>query len=232
LPENGNFVLTEFQLQAAPATDPGQLSPVRLTDPQADFTQQGFDIGQSIDGEARNQGGWAVSPAGGVVHWATYQTQQPVGFEGGTVLRFVLDQYHNAQDHRLGRFRISVTASDRPVGLTLPESLRAVLATDAEHRDQAQQNVLTGYFRTIDSELRTRQAELAAANKPLPVDPGIEQRQAHLDDVSGPIAEDARLVQLRSDHAHSARQLANRRLTLAQDLAWALINSPAFLFNH
>ncbi len=40
------------------------------------------------------------------------------------------------------------------------------------------------------------------------------------------------LVQLRLDVQESTRKIANRRLTAVQDLAWALINSPAFLFNH
>jgi hypothetical protein len=43
---------------------------------------------------------------------------------------------------------------------------------------------------------------------------------------------DPKLLQLRRDAGLSAAQIAQRRLTAAQDLTWALINSPAFLFNH
>jgi hypothetical protein len=47
-----------------------------------------------------------------------------------------------------------------------------------------------------------------------------------------PLPEDSRLLRLRADAKESEGQLVNARLTSAQDLVWALINSPAFLFNH
>ena len=47
-----------------------------------------------------------------------------------------------------------------------------------------------------------------------------------------PIKLDAKLVQIRLDAEQSKAQLVNKRLTGVQDLAWALINNPAFLFNH
>ena len=43
---------------------------------------------------------------------------------------------------------------------------------------------------------------------------------------------DPYLLQLRTDAQASTRQTENTRLTVVQDLTWALINSPGFLFNH
>ena len=50
--------------------------------------------------------------------------------------------------------------------------------------------------------------------------------------LSQPTKDDPQLVQLRDDVKQSEAQLAKIRLTAAEDLTWALINSPAFLFNH
>jgi hypothetical protein len=52
-----------------------------------------------------------------------------------------------------------------------------------------------------------------------------------LTEVSQPLPIDPKLAELRTAVDLSTRQLQNARLTFAQDLAWALINSPAFLFN-
>lgn len=44
-------------------------------------------------------------------------------------------------------------------------------------------------------------------------------------------AQDRELARLQAEVAKSEEQLKNRRLVGMQDLAWALINNPAFLFN-
>ena len=86
---DGNFVLTELELTAAPKADPKKPVPVKLQAPLADFAQANFEVAKAIDGNSADPvGGWAVSPATGVVHWATFETKEPVGKAGGTVLTF------------------------------------------------------------------------------------------------------------------------------------------------
>ena len=231
LPENGNFVVTEFEVQAAPASEPDKFAKVGLQNAKADFLQDGFNIALAADGNAGNQNAWAVANAGGVVHWATFEAKQAVGHDGGTVLKFVIHQNHNAKKHLLARFRISATTKPSP-GLSLPESLQAIAATPADRRSDAQKNTLVSWFTKTDGTLIGKQKALAEARKPLPEDPGVTKRKEKIEFVSQPVAEDSLLVRLRSDMDFSTKQLQAKRLTMAQDLTWALINNPAFLFNH
>jgi hypothetical protein len=77
-----------------------------------------------------------------------------------------------------------------------------------------------------------RDLTLAQSRLPLPTDPGILERRDTLAKAEEPIRLDPKLVQLRADTVQSKAQVANKRLTGAQDLVWALVNNPAFLFNH
>jgi hypothetical protein len=70
------------------------------------------------------------------------------------------------------------------------------------------------------------------AEKPLAPDPGLAEHRNAVAAAEQPVVVEPLLASLRRDAALSRQQLANQRLTAAQDLAWALINTPGFLFNH
>jgi hypothetical protein len=230
-PGDGNFVVNELQISAAPKSDPKQAKPVVLQTALADFSQASFDVAQAIDGKPTPQKGWAVAPAFGVVHWATFETKEPVGGDGGTILTFKL-HHRFGKGFMPGRFRISVTKVPKPVGLGLPEPFRAIIATAPELRTEAQREMLASHFRAIDPERRKKVDAVNQSKAPLPEDPGLKPLRDGLAEVRRPVPLDPKLAQLRQDVEMSIKQAAFRRLTAAQDIAWALINSPAFLFNH
>ncbi|MBX9678820.1 MAG: DUF1549 domain-containing protein [Gemmataceae bacterium] len=230
---DGNFVLTEFQLYAQAKGSKDLPKKMELTTPLADFSQDNFDVKFAIDGdEGGRDKGWAVSPQTGMGHWATFQIKEPISFEKGATLTFKLIGQYAQPTFMPGRFRISVATAKVPVGLSVSEELKTILNTPIEKRTQPQKDQLAKMFRGNDGELKNRQKSLGEAQAPLPVDTRLQDLKASAAEAQKAVPEDARLLQLRQDVQMSERQLVDRRLTAAQDIAWALINSPAFLFNH
>jgi hypothetical protein len=187
---NGNFVLNEFTVTAAPQAEPAKAAKVDLHNASATFSQANFPIAHAID---NNPGtGWAISPMFGKDQTAIFEVKKPVGAATGTTLTFTLDQKFAGKDHNIGRFRLSVTTAKPPVSISkLPDNITQILAIAAEKRTNDQKTVLANYYRSLDQELGRLQR--AVATDIVPADP---------------------------------------RAVGAQDLAWALLNSKAFLFNH
>ena len=151
---------------------------------------------------------------------------------GGEFTIQIVQNYFDGQ-HALGRFRISVTNAARPLTLDAqPANIADILALAADKRTDKQKSDLLGFYRGLDAELKQLGDALAATKQPLPIDPKLTQFRDALAEANRPLPPDAKLERLRHDVQLSAKQLEKVRLTFAQDLTWALINSPAFLFNH
>ncbi len=183
-------MLSELKVEWAAKKDAAKPQAIGLTNAQADYNQAGWHVSGAIDGDPAT--GWALDGAEGKNHVAVFECKEPFGHVGGAVLTFHLDQQFGDGNHELGKFRLSVTNSPRPIQLMgPPENIARILAVPAEKRTPAETNELADYFRSQDAELARLNGAVAQ----------------HLNDRS------------------------NARLLGAQDLAWALLNSPAFLFN-
>jgi len=232
LSDNANFVVTELEVAVSDAKTPKEQAPVLLTGGLADFSQDGFSPAAAIDGQSRDQGGWAISGSTVHGHWIVFQTKEPLTISGDKNLIVKLHQFHNAAKHRLGRFRISLTTSTAAtIPLGLAEPYRAAMSQPAATRSEADKKLLTDYFASIDTIVKADRDALAAVSAAVPADSNVVEAQARIERAKQPVLVDSQLDRLRTDVGQSELQIKNERLTAAEDLVWALINSPEFLFN-
>ncbi len=230
-PANGNFVVTELELFVGDPKKPKQMKKVDFASAVADYSQEGFAPDQLFNGQLKDQGGWAVSPATGITHWAVLRLKEPLQIAEGEALMFKLHQFHNAEEHRLGRFRLSVASAPGEVPLGLPEEFAAIAATPADQRTDATKEVALNYLRKTDNGLKDVQAKLNQARQPVPPNAQVVALERRVESLKQVTPDDRQLLRLRADSEQSKQQLEKLQLTAAQDIAWALINSPAFLFN-
>ncbi len=235
---NGNFVLTEIQANWSITGDPKKkVNPIAFADAKADFNQKGFNVKASIDGNIdRANKAWALSGSNmKVPHRAAFKFKVPVAGDAkqGTTFNLKMLNRYVDGEYPIGRFRVWYTTDSDPLNFSaLPESIASAVTTSPAKRSKAQQAALNNYIAENDATLQEAKSVLAKEKRPLPADQKMVKLQADLKQSEFPIKEDLKLLQLRQDMKYSIRQAANRKLTAAQDLAWALINSSAFLFNH
>jgi hypothetical protein len=157
---NGNLLLSEFTVEAAPRTQPDQVENIPLVEATADFSSDAAPIKLAIDGDPKTS--W--SPDAGPLlrnqdRKAVFRTAKAVGYESGTLLTFALAQkgYNAGRTEKLevpniGRFRISVTTAANPHADPLPAGLRRILNIPAAERTEEQRRAVFRYYRTTVTE--------------------------------------------------------------------------------
>jgi hypothetical protein len=114
----------------------------------------------------------------------------------------------------------------------LTDHLKEILQISSDNRNKEQQDELVEHFRKNDVRLKKLDTQIGQAKQPLPNDPHLSKLKDQLVLARRPLGkEDLKEERLGRYVRLSRQQLESHRLTVAQDLAWALINNPAFLFN-
>jgi mono/diheme cytochrome c family protein len=164
---NGNFVLSECRLTAAPASDPlGEAKPVALAGATADHSQGGQAVAAAVDNNPAT--GWAILPEAGKNHVAIFEAKDSLGAAGGTRLTFTLEQLYGS-DHAIGRLRLAATSAARPVqvGSGVPPAIDALLLIEPGQRTDEQRRTLAAHYRSLAPQIEPLRQKMAEAKKSL-----------------------------------------------------------------
>jgi hypothetical protein len=167
--DSGNFVLTEFIVEARSAND-DKPQRVTIASALATFEQGGWPVKNAFDGN--NATGWAVHNAGDmkIARRAAFVFDKPIAGGLGTRFRLRLEHQSPHPNHNLGRFRIAVTTQPTPKPDASDDGeadLLAALNAEAAQRSDAQKKLLADEFVKRDPELVAAQKQIDAARKRL-----------------------------------------------------------------
>ena len=165
--DNGNFVLTEFELTARIGEDnDAKPQKIEFASASTDWQQEGHGIALAIDGD--DTSGWAINglknSSINVNHEGVFVLKTPIESDQPVRLTFTLRQNSKSAKYLIGSFRLSVTDFSDATGPT-PERIQSALAKAVEKRDDADKEFLTAAYGRSDVSrmpLESRQTKLKA----------------------------------------------------------------------
>jgi len=166
----GNFFLSSFTVEAAPADNPQALQKVVFTEAVADESQSGYSVKNLVNTEPGPKG-WAIEAAPAatpLTRQAVLIPAKPFGFAPGTLLTIRLKHEMRHASRNIGRFRLSVTSISDPASIArLPARVAPILEIPPAQRTAEQQRQLGAAYRAISPLLQPTRDRLAEAKKSL-----------------------------------------------------------------
>jgi WD40 repeat protein/Tfp pilus assembly protein PilF len=110
----GIFLLSELTATLQPGGTTGPAGPLAIREAECDFSAPDFSIDRVWDGNPAT--GWLVFPEQTSPHWAVIEFDRSEPSGSGATLAIQLDCRHPAaRQATVGRFRLSVTSTPRPL---------------------------------------------------------------------------------------------------------------------
>jgi hypothetical protein len=178
----GNFFLSDFDIEAAPADKPQAKQHIVWKSVKADESQSGYDasnLSHKVTRDASDQPteeanplrkekvlrGWAIdqsSPDRPKERQAVFVADEPFGFASGTVLTITMKHEMRHATRNIGRFRISVTSEFDPnFVVTVPARDRPILSINPDKRTSEQKERLSAAYRETSPFLDDTRKQLA-----------------------------------------------------------------------
>ncbi|MEW6306003.1 MAG: PSD1 and planctomycete cytochrome C domain-containing protein [Verrucomicrobiota bacterium] len=158
-----NFVLNSFTITAKPAGGSGKGERVALKSAEASFSQGNFPVKNLLMPDNGPRGGWAIGTQFHMDHWATFETEKPVGSPDGATLTFTLVQNFGG-GRTIGRVRLSAFTGSMG-SKALPADVVKALGAPAEKRTAAQKKQLADFYATQDKPLALHKLKRAELEK-------------------------------------------------------------------
>jgi hypothetical protein len=181
---HGTCALTEFEVEAASAEAPDNITKVKFAKATADVNLpetrlESFDekshkrlvtgpVDFAIDG--KEETAWGIDAGPGLRNQsrkAVFLAASPISNSSGTILTFYLSQKHGddnggeQHNNNLGRFRLSITNTSGATADPLPIKVREILSTPRSQRMPAQMQTVFSYWRTTVPEWKAANDEIA-----------------------------------------------------------------------
>ena len=168
---NGNFVLSEFTVKHIVGETIDEAVP--LQNATATYEQTGaaennpykkWAVAAAIDSDAKGKTwGWAIMEKVGQPQTAVFETVSDIAGGESSTLTISLLQNLDNPNHTIGRFRLSVATSPRPIRADQapPPNIAALLAIAAGQRNDAQKNELAAHFRSTAPTLDAARKQIA-----------------------------------------------------------------------
>jgi mono/diheme cytochrome c family protein len=154
----GAFLVTRLSLAAAPAGGRPRPVPLLRAEADSDATATGL-----LDDDVET--GWGGSDP---THSYSAVVQPAAPLAGGGTLAVTIEQQGKQPRRTLRRFRVSVSSAAAPWGgLSLPEKIRAIVATADAQRTDAQRKDLAEYYRGISPAREAERRQLRGLRREL-----------------------------------------------------------------